>query len=74
MSRRGLIADYRRAGVVPTADDALNLSMWHGYESEPDIAETLDWFRMFGASIVFIHTSGHASPAGAPSPAPLGRR
>jgi len=41
-----------------------NLSMWRGYESEPDIAETLDWFRMFGASTMFIHTSRHASPAG----------
>jgi mRNA degradation ribonuclease J1/J2 len=38
--------------------------MWRGYESEPDIAETLDWFRMFGALIMFIHTSGYASPAG----------
>jgi ribonuclease J len=35
MLRRGLIRDYQRAGVVPTADDAFNFSMWRGYLSDP---------------------------------------
>jgi len=63
MLRRALIADYQRAGVVPTADDAFNFSMWRGYLSEPDIAEALEWCRTGGAEIACIHTSGHASPA-----------
>jgi ribonuclease J len=63
MVRRSLIADYQRAGAVPTADDAFNLSMWRGYESEPDIVELLEWCRTGGAKITYIHTSGHASPA-----------
>ena len=63
MLRRGLLADYQRGGVVPTADDAFNFSMWRGYERDPDVAEVLDWFRRGGAAITFIHTSGHASPA-----------
>jgi len=63
MLRRGLIADYQRAGVVPTADDAFNFSMWRGYLSEPDVGEMLDWCRRGGAEIAYIHTSGHASPA-----------
>jgi ribonuclease J len=63
MLRRGLIADYQRAGVVPKADDAFNFSMWRGYLSEPDVGEVLDWCRTGGAEIAHIHTSGHASPA-----------
>jgi ribonuclease J len=62
MVRRGLIADYQRACVVPTADDAFNFSMWRGCLSEPDIAEVLEWCRTGGAEIAYIHTSGHASP------------
>jgi ribonuclease J len=62
MLRRALVADYQRAGVVPTADDAFNFSMWRGYLSEPDIAEVLEWCRTGGAEIAYIHTSGHASP------------
>jgi ribonuclease J len=63
MLRRGLIADYQRAGVLPTTDDAFNFSMWRGYLSEPDVAEMLEWCRAGGAEIAYIHTSGHASPA-----------
>jgi ribonuclease J len=63
MLRRSLIADYERAGVVPTADDAFNFSMWRGYLSEPDIAEVLEWCRRGGAEVAYIYTSGHASPA-----------
>jgi ribonuclease J len=63
MLRRGLIADYQRGGVVPTANDAFNFSMWRGYLSEPDIGEMLDWCRRGGAEIAYIHTSGHASAA-----------
>jgi ribonuclease J len=62
MARPSLIADYRSAGVVPTADDAFNFSMWRGYLSEPDLAEVLKWCQTGGAEIAYIHTSGHASP------------
>jgi ribonuclease J len=63
MLRRGLLADYQRAGMVPTAEDAFNYSMWRGYLSEPYHAEALEWCRAGGAEIAYIHTSGHASPA-----------
>ena len=63
MLRRGLIRDYQSAGVVSTADDAFNFSMWRGYLSEPYHSEALEWCRAAGAEIAYIHTSGHASPA-----------
>jgi ribonuclease J len=63
MLRRGLIRDYQLAGVVPTADDAFNFSMWRGYLSDPYHAEALEWCRAAGAEIAHIHTSGHASAA-----------
>jgi len=63
MLRRGLIADYQRAGVVPTTNDAFSFSMWRGYLSEPDVAEVVEWCRTGGTEIDYIHTSGHASPA-----------
>jgi ribonuclease J len=63
MLRRALMADYQRAGVAPTADDAFNFSMWGGYLAEPYHTEPLEWCRSAGAEIAYIHTSGHASPA-----------
>jgi ribonuclease J len=63
MLRRALIRDYQSAGVVPTADDAFNFSMWRGYLSEPYHSEPLEWCRAAGAEIAYVHTSGHASPA-----------
>lgn len=54
MLRRGLIRDYHGAGVVPTADDAFNFSMWRGYLSEPYHSEALEWCRAAGAEIAFI--------------------
>lgn len=63
MLRRALMADYQRAGVAPTADDAFNFSMWGGYLAEPHHTEPLEWCRSAGAEIAYIHTSGHASPA-----------
>jgi ribonuclease J len=63
MLRRALIRDYERAGVLPTADDAFNFSMWRGYLSEPYHSELLEWCRSAGAEIAYIHTSGHASAA-----------
>ena len=62
MLRRGLLRDYQSAGVVPTAEDAFNFSMWRGYLSEPYHTEALEWCRSAGAEIAYIHTSGHASP------------
>jgi ribonuclease J len=61
MLRRGLIRDYQRAGVVPTADDAFNFSMWRGYLSDSYHSEALEWCRAAGVEIAHIHTSGHAS-------------
>ena len=61
--RRGLLRDYQDAGVVPTADDAFNFSMWRGYLSDAYHAEVLEWCRAGGAEIAYLHTSGHASPA-----------
>jgi ribonuclease J len=63
MLRSTLIGDYRRAGVVPTADDAYNFSMWQGYRSDPHQSAALEWCRAAGAEIAYLHTSGHASPA-----------
>ena len=66
MLRSGLLGDYQRAGVVPTADDAYNFSMWRGYLSDPYDSQhsaPLEWLRAAGAEIAFIHTSGHASPS-----------
>ncbi len=62
MLRRGLIRDYQSAGVMPTAEDAFNFSMWRGYLSEPYHSEALEWCKAAGAEIAYIHTSGHASP------------
>jgi ribonuclease J len=66
MLRSGLLDDYQRAGVVPTAGDAYNFSMWSGYLSDPFgsyYSAPLDWLRDAGAEIAYIHTSGHASPS-----------
>lgn len=63
MLRRALIQDYVRAGVVPSADDAFNFSMWKGYLSEAYHSEPLEWCRSAGAEIAYLHTSGHASAA-----------
>lgn len=63
MLRRALIRDYARAGVVPTANDAYNFSMWHGYLKDPYHAEAHDWCAAGGGEVAHLHTSGHASPA-----------
>jgi ribonuclease J len=66
MLRSGLLGDYQRAGVVPTADDAYNFSMWRGYLSDPYdsyYSTTLEWLQAAGAEIAYIHSSGHASPS-----------
>ena len=62
MLRNSLIDDYQRAGVMPTADDAFNFSMWHGYLDSPSHAAARDWCQAAGAEIALIHASGHASP------------
>ena len=66
MLRSALLADYQRAGVVPTADDAYNSLMWRGNLSEPCgsyHSAPMDWLQAARAEIAYIHTSGHASPA-----------
>jgi len=45
-------------GVVPTADDAFDFSMWRGYDTEPDTHGIMEWFRTVGARSPYIHTSG----------------
>lgn len=63
MLRRALIRDYEHKGLLPTAEDAFNFSMWRGYLKDPYHAEPLEWCRRAGADVAYIHTSGHASPA-----------
>ncbi|MEX0827324.1 MAG: MBL fold metallo-hydrolase RNA specificity domain-containing protein, partial [Haliea sp.] len=63
MLRRALIRDYAQTGVVPTADDAYNFSMWKSYLSDACHSEPLEWCRAGGTEIAHIHTSGHASAA-----------
>ena len=66
MLRGALIEDYQRAGVVPTASDAYNFSMWRGYLSDPCggyYSAAMKWLQAAGAEIAYIHTRGHASPA-----------
>ena len=63
MLRRSLIRDFTQAGLVPTSQDAFNLSMWRGYLSTPYYAEPLEWCRSAGAEIAYLHSSGHAAPA-----------
>jgi ribonuclease J len=63
MLRRALIPDYESEGVVPSADDAYNFSMWKGYLSEPYHSAALEWCQTGGSEVAYIHTSGHASPA-----------
>ena len=62
MLRCSLIRDYARAGILPTASDAFNHSMWRGYLDMPQYAEPLEWCRSAGAEIAYLHSSGHASP------------
>jgi ribonuclease J len=63
MLRSALIQDYKRAGVVPNADDAYNFSMWKGYLPDPYHSAALEWCESAGSEVAYIHTSGHASPA-----------
>ncbi len=63
MLRRALLRDYQAGGVVPTADDAFDFSMWQGCLSEQYYKEALEWCQKGGAEIAYIHTSGHASAA-----------
>lgn len=63
MLRQGLVRDYTQAGLLPTAEDAFNFSMWRGYLDDAYSAGPLEMCRAAGAEIAFIHTSGHASPA-----------
>jgi len=66
MLRGALVEDYRSAGVVPTAEDAYNFSMWRGYLSDSSnsyYAAPFEWLKAAGAEMAYIHTSGHASPS-----------
>lgn len=63
MLRKGLLRDYVRAGVTPTARDAFNYSMWRGYLAGSKNCEAYEWCRAAEAEITYLHTSGHASAA-----------
>jgi hypothetical protein len=60
--RNSLIRDYKRAGVLPGADDAWSWSMWRGYLDSEDGERMRSWFDANGARACHIHTSGHAPP------------
>src|SRR3954471_4190025 len=61
MTRPSLIRDYRRNGVMPTADDAWSWSRWRGFLAGADSQQVQAWFDAGGARACHIHTSGHAS-------------
>lgn len=63
MTRKSLIRDYEKSGVVPTPADAWSWSLWRGYLDEGDGIVLREWFESRGCPACHIHTSGHASPA-----------
>lgn len=63
MTRKSLIRDYEKSGVVPTPADAWSWSLWRGYLDEGDGVMLREWFESRGCPACHIHTSGHASPA-----------
>jgi ribonuclease J len=65
MIRPGLVSGYR-GQVIPSADDAWVWSQWRGYLDESRITEPLRELIEFMSPCggpIYIHTSGHASPA-----------
>lgn len=63
MTRKSLLRDFERSGVVPTSADAWSWSLWRGYLNEGDGGVLRDWFESHSCPASHIHTSGHASPA-----------
>jgi ribonuclease J len=63
MTRRSLIRDYERKGVVPTPQDAWSWSMWLGYLQNNDGRQVQAWFDSQQCPPAHVHTSGHASHA-----------
>lgn len=63
MTRKSLLRDIEKSGVVPTSADAWSWSLWRGYLDEGDGVMVRDWFESRGCPACHIHTSGHASPA-----------
>lgn len=63
MTRKSLLRDFEKSGVVPSPSDAWSWSLWRGYLDEGDGAVLRDWFESHGCRACHIHTSGHASPA-----------
>jgi ribonuclease J len=62
MTRKSLLRDFERSGVVPTPADVWSWSQWRGYLDKADGAVLSDWFESRGCPPCHIHTSGHASP------------
>jgi Predicted hydrolase of the metallo-beta-lactamase superfamily len=63
MTRKSLIRDYEKSGVVPSPADAWSWSLWRGYLDNGDGVILREWFESRGCPACHIHTSGHASPA-----------
>lgn len=63
MTRRSLMRDYIKSGVVPDASDAWCWSMWSGYLNGEDGGLVRTWFEDGGSRAAHIHMSGHASPS-----------
>jgi ribonuclease J len=62
MTRKSLLRDFEKCGVVPNPGDAWSWSQWRGYLDKADGAVLSDWFESRGCQACHIHTSGHASP------------
>lgn len=63
MTRKSLLRDFEKCGVLPTPSDAWSWSLWRGYLEEENGAILQDWFESRGCPACHIHTSGHASSA-----------
>ena len=62
MTRKSLLQDFEKCGVVPNPGDVWSWSLWRGYLDKADGAVLSDWFESRGCPACHIHTSGHASP------------
>jgi ribonuclease J len=62
MTRKSLLRDFEKSGVLPTPADAWSWSLWRGYLDEGDGVMLREWFESRNCPACHIHTSGHASP------------
>jgi ribonuclease J len=62
MLRPNLLRDFMKKRMTVERGDAWVFSMWSGYLKTPEYEEVRRTFESAGATLVAIHTSGHASP------------